>query len=74
MDRVMQLCNKHGIDWLDSKRPWWLGNEEFHSSHRQTLLSKNPQHYGEYGWQEAPKYEYWWPTENEENRGTQAHS
>ena len=42
--------------------PDWLGIEEFHSGHRQTLLFKDPKHYGRFGWTEKPKYEYWWPT------------
>jgi hypothetical protein len=42
--------------------PWWLGKEEFHASHRQTLLWKNVRWYSQFGWEEAPKYEYWWPT------------
>jgi len=41
--------------------PHWLGNEEFHSSHRQTLLYKNFEWYSQFGWEEEPKYEYYWP-------------
>ncbi len=44
--------------------PWWLGNEEFHKSHRQTLLFKNYEYYSQFGWKESPKYEYWWPTKH----------
>ena len=42
--------------------PPWLGVKAFHSAHRQTLLSKDLTHYGQFGWTEVPKYEYWWPT------------
>lgn len=48
----------------DFKIPWWYGNENFHSSHRQTLLSKKYDWYKQFGWKESPKYEYWWPTKN----------
>ena len=41
--------------------PEFLGDEEFHSSHRQTLLFKNQPHYSNFGWTETPKYEYKWP-------------
>ncbi len=41
--------------------PNWLGDEKFHSSHRQTLLSKNLEWYSQFGWTETPKYEYCWP-------------
>jgi len=48
----------------DFEMPWWIGNEQFHSSHRQTLLSKDQEHYSQFGWKEEPKYEYWWPSKN----------
>ncbi len=41
--------------------PPWLGNEEFHSSHRATLLSKNYEYYKQFNWLEDPKYGYCWP-------------
>lgn len=44
--------------------PWWFGINEFHSSHRQTLLHKRIDYYSQFGWTEEPKYEYWWPTKN----------
>jgi hypothetical protein len=49
-------------EWV--KLPPWYGNETFHSSHRQVLLSKDLGWYSQFGWKEAPKYEYWWPTQN----------
>lgn len=33
-----------GID-LDYERPWWLGDETFHKSHRSFLLRKYPTYY-----------------------------
>jgi hypothetical protein len=47
-----------------SGNPAWLGKEEFHKSHRQTLLFKNFEFYSKFGWAETPKYEYYWPTKN----------
>lgn len=41
--------------------PWWLGNEEFHSSHRSNLLRKDGEFYGKYGWSEGNDQEYRWP-------------
>jgi hypothetical protein len=43
------------------KYPSWIGNNRFHSAHRQTLLFKNPEWYNQFNWSEKPKYEYWWP-------------
>lgn len=31
-------------------RPYWLGNAEFHATHRAYLLEKAPAHYGRMGW------------------------
>jgi len=40
--------------------PWWLGNAEFHASHRAALLAKNYAYYSKYGWIEEPKISYVW--------------
>jgi hypothetical protein len=45
--------------------PHWVGNEQFHSSHRSNLLRKNPVWYGQFGWTESPDMEYIWPTKQE---------
>ena len=41
--------------------PFWLGDEIFHSAHRQTLLYKDFEWYSQFYWKEQPKYEYFWP-------------
>lgn len=41
--------------------PHWLGNEDFHASHRANLLRKEPEYYRQYNWQENPNLEYVWP-------------
>lgn len=41
--------------------PEWLGDNEFHSSHRAALLFKNLEYYSQFGWYEEPKIEYVWP-------------
>lgn len=41
--------------------PHWLGNEEFHASHRSNLLRKDPNYYGQFGWSEGPDLPYVWP-------------
>jgi len=47
------------------KLPWWLGDDEFHSSHRAALLLKNPDYYGQFGWSETPQNCYIWPGERQ---------
>lgn len=46
----------------DSGDPCWLGDERFHSSHRASLLFKNPEWYGQFGWKEKPEINYFWPS------------
>lgn len=41
--------------------PKWLGNENFHSSHKSNLLRKDPVFYGKYNWVEPDNLEYIWP-------------
>ena len=41
--------------------PPWLGDRGFHASHRSNLLRKDPEHYGKFGWTEAPDLPYVWP-------------
>lgn len=43
--------------------PAWLGDADFHASHRSNLLRKMPEHYGALGWAEAPTMEYVWPAQ-----------
>jgi hypothetical protein len=41
--------------------PSWLGQEEFHSSHRSNLIRKNPTHYRQFWPTESNDLEYMWP-------------
>ncbi len=41
--------------------PWWLGDDQFHASHRSNLLRKKPDHYGRLGWVETDDLPYVWP-------------
>lgn len=41
--------------------PPWVGDEEFHRSHRANLLRKNPEHYSKYWDNEDPTLPYVWP-------------
>jgi hypothetical protein len=45
--------------------PYWLGNPEFHTSHRSNLLRKDPVFYGRYGWTEPSDLPYVWPKEKQ---------
>jgi len=41
--------------------PPWLGNDEFHASHRSNLLRKDPTWYGQFNWPQPPDLPYIWP-------------
>jgi len=43
------------------KKPFWLGNRKFHSSHRSNLLRKNLEFYSKYDWEEKNNLPYLWP-------------
>jgi hypothetical protein len=45
----------------DTGKPWWIGFEQFHASHRSNLLRKNPVWYGQFGWTEPDNLPYYWP-------------
>jgi hypothetical protein len=40
--------------------PHWLGDEQFHSSHRANLLRKEMGYYSQHGWNEDPNDPYIW--------------
>lgn len=43
------------------KYPPWLGNKEFHRSHRSNLLRKKPEFYEKYDWKVPKDLDYVWP-------------
>lgn len=42
-------------------KPSFIGNKEFHASHRSNLLRKFPEHYRQFGWKEPDNLSYFWP-------------
>jgi len=61
--RIKERKKQFGVD-VAIPMPGWLGESEFHTKHRGTLMFKQPDHYNKFGWTEKPKYEYWWPTQH----------
>lgn len=51
-------------EFPDTGLPPFVGNEKFHSSHRASLLFKNPEWYGKFGWKEEPKIDLFYPLDN----------
>ncbi len=50
--------------------PDWFGDPEFHRAHRSNLLRKDPEHYGQFGWDEPDDLPYVWPVRKENCNGT----
>jgi len=42
-------------------KPAWLDDERLHASHRAALLHKDPAWYSQFGWEEPPGINYFWP-------------
>lgn len=59
LDKTRAIYNRYALKELggfgkgDASKPYWL---DYHmgSQYRALLLSKNPDHYGQFGWTEAP--------------------
>ncbi|NCX16851.1 MAG: hypothetical protein EBX24_07190, partial [Actinobacteria bacterium] len=56
---------------LESDKPWWLGDEKLHYSHKGRLFEKDPEKYyfysdysdyRELGYTCCDKCQYYWPT------------
>jgi len=45
--------------------PAWLEDPRFCASHRSNLLRKDPEHYGQFNWEEPDDLPYFWPTKEE---------
>ncbi len=56
------LIAKLGVDIANPDMPPWLGDERVHASHRSNLIRKDPEHYGQFGWDEPPDMPYYYPT------------
>lgn len=51
---------KYNVEGEPSMPPW-VGDADFHASHRSNLLRKDPAHYGQFGWAEPDNLPYIWP-------------
>jgi hypothetical protein len=48
--------------WLVNDIPLWLGNQDFHNSHRSNLSRKDPVYYAQFNWDVPDNLPYIWPT------------
>ena len=47
---------------VSMKDPPWLGDKDFHDSHKSNLLRKDPKYYSQYDWNTPNNLAYIWPT------------
>ena len=55
-----KIANMRSLFPHNTPAPWWLGNPNFHHSHRGVLYRKDPTHYAPYATYQH--LDYWWPT------------
>ena len=54
------------VSFRNRGKPYWIGDERLHSSHRAALLGKDTEYYSRFGWTETPTqspHPYYWPPE-----------
>lgn len=60
IDNMLErFCKEYKLN-KDIGNPFWLGNEDFHASHRSNLLRKNKEYYSKFGWKETDNLPYVW--------------
>lgn len=66
--KIAQILDKEPLSGLYTLRgdsrfsvPPWMGQHAVHASHRSNLLRKDPEHYGQFNWDEPPDLPYFWP-------------
>lgn len=57
---------KNWFELLDQNTPDWLGNKNFHDSHKSNLLRKDFEFYSGYNWDISSDLEYVWPNGNDD--------
>lgn len=64
LSKTLAVCSQIRDGFL---KPWWLGDDRLHSSHRSNLLRKDYEYYSRFGWIEPNNIEYFWPSKEELN-------
>lgn len=60
LERFENELKKLGWIRIFKPRPYWIGDSEFHDSHKSNLLRKNYDHYKQYNWNVPATLEYKW--------------
>lgn len=63
-ESIMDTLEADGVDPRDPRTlPSWLGDDDFHASHRSNLLRKDFNFYSKYNWAEPSDMDYIWPVD-----------
>lgn len=60
VDNLDPFFSEH-YDLATLTLPAWLGDPDFHASHRSNLLRKDLAYYSQFGWSESTDLPYIWP-------------
>lgn len=61
LDRLLDLTKRYNLKYRSDCYPNWFDDEEFHRSHQSNLLRKDPEWYGQFGWNVPNDLPYVWP-------------
>jgi len=59
-DNMLKLFIENYDINKDIGNPIWIGNKQFHASHRSNLLRKDKKYYGKFNWKEPDNLPYVW--------------
>ena len=59
-DNNMLPLRVYGVPLRDTEMPPFIGNKDFHDSHKSNLLRKDPEFYGWYEWDVPDNLSYVW--------------
>ena len=60
VDNMLVRFQKEMSKCYDFSKPKWIGDDEFHKSHKSNLLRKLPEHYSKFNWQVSSNLPYKW--------------
>lgn len=60
-EKSVFLVQRSGLSPGPIALPSWWGSDRFHAAHRATLLTKDPDWYGQFGWTDVPDPDGLWP-------------
>jgi len=60
-DTLIPKFKEYEIIYPNKTKPNWIGNKDFHNSHKSNLIRKKPEYYQQFWSNIGPDMEYVWP-------------